>query len=134
MRFNSGPTTCLLALALFGAAAACSGADDAREPEADAGELRAAVDGGCPASEPTYGAACSGGALRCRLHRHGDCVAPACPSGCKYLGIAPGAQITTGVEYFAVCRDGIWTQSSEGSCSLNKEAAICDCDDQDAGL
>ena len=133
MRFDSAWITYLLALAVCSAAAACSGTKDTLATEADAGELRDAAEGDCPASEPTVGAACSGGALSCRLQRHGDCVAPACPPGCKYLGITPGAQITTGVAYFAECRDGIWTLRSEGNCAVNEEAAICECDDQDAG-
>ena len=86
----------------------------------------------CPASEPTLGSACSG-ALRCRLQRHGDCQSPRCPSGCKFLGLAPGIPVTGGVTYYAVCRDGSWQSASEGDCSANQAAARCECPDHDAG-
>jgi hypothetical protein len=151
MRFDSGWTPRLLIFMLSSVlpTAACFDTGAAAETVPDAGPLRgedpssppredgeergdaAAV--GCPASEPSYGTACSGGALRCPLRSHADCVAPSCPPGCKYLGIAPGAQLTSGVAYFAVCQDGIWTRASEGSCSTNKDAALCECGDQDAG-
>ena len=151
MRLDSGRTIRLLMLVLCGVlpTAACSepqvadetapdaspprGEDASSPPEQEAGTRRDAAAGGCPASEPTYGTACSGGALRCRLQRHGDCNAPACPPGCTYLGIAPGAQLTSGVTYFAVCQDGLWRLASDGSCSANKDAALCECRDQDAG-
>jgi hypothetical protein len=142
MHLNSRWTTGLLVVVLCGSAAACSEADPVVETEPDGGSPGRedssaprgdAASGGCPSGEPTYGATCSGGELRCRLQRHGDCVAPSCPQGCKYLGIAPGAKLTSGVVYFAVCRAGVWALASEGDCSTNKDAALCECGDQDAG-
>ena len=151
MRFDSGWTTGLLSLALCGVlpAAACWDAEPAVETETDAGPLRGedvspapAEDArerrdagavGCPSSEPTFGTACSEGALRCPLRRHKDCTSPTCPPGCTYLGIAPGAQFSSGVSYYAVCLDGLWEQASVGDCAANKDAALCECRDQDAG-
>ena len=32
-----------------------------------------------------------------------------------------------------VCKDGAWTQTSVGSCSINQSAALWECSGQDAG-
>jgi len=101
--------------------------------KSDAAKDDAASSGGCPASDPKPGSPCSGD-LRCRLARHGDCQSPSCPAHCTYLGIAPGAMVTSGVVYFAMCQDGQWTQTTEGNCSGNRDAAVCDCPDADAGM
>lgn len=105
---------------------------DAGKPVGDAGTPHDAAADGCPAREPVSGTACSG-QLRCALQRHGDCAAPSCPEGCTFLGIQPGAKVTSGVSYFALCQNGSWTSASEGDCSVNKAAARCDCLDLDAG-
>jgi hypothetical protein len=136
----------LIRCSVFGMllSAACSGATRETAFSPDAGATRAsdaatdsaqpidAATSVCPRLEPTPGAACAG-ELRCQLASHGDCKAPGCPPGCKYLGIAPGATLTSGVTFFAVCQDGQWTRASEGDCSTNQAAALCDCPDHDAG-